>query len=111
MTHVKIPAARNGTGPLRAVLYARVSSEEQARRESIQTQIDFAKQQCDHEGIPLIRIYEDEGISGTVPFEDRPDGKCLLTDARKGDFDVVLVYKVDRLGRLNVVSHVALHHL
>jgi site-specific DNA recombinase len=101
---------RTGTG-MRAVLYARVSSEEQARRESIETQIHFARQQCERDGIALGEIYKDEGVSGTVPFENRPGGRRLLADARAGKFDLCLLYRVDRLGRVDVVSHVALHHL
>jgi site-specific DNA recombinase len=101
----------NGHAPLRAVLYARVSTEEQSRRESIETQIHYARQQCEREGIPLGQIYKDEGVSGTVPFESRPGGKQLLADARAGKFETVLLYKVDRLGRSDVVSHIARHHL
>jgi site-specific DNA recombinase len=93
------------------VLYARVSSEEQKQKETIETQIHVAKQQCEREGIVLGEIYRDEGVSGTVPFDERPDGKRLLTDARAGKFTTVLLYRVDRLGRLDVVSHVARHHL
>jgi len=101
----------NGHAAVRAVLYARVSSEEQTRRESIETQVHYAKQQCEREGIPIVQVYRDEGISGTVPFENRPDGRWLLADARKGEFETVLLYKVDRLGRSDMVSHVARHHL
>jgi site-specific DNA recombinase len=101
----------NGHAPLRAVLYARVSTEEQRERQSIETQIDFARSWCQRENISLIDIYRDEGISGTIPFEERPGGKRLLADARQKKFTAVLVYKVDRLGRADVVSHVALHHL
>ena len=103
--------SNNGHAPLRAALYARVSTEEQRERQSIETQIDFARSWCKRENIPLGDIYRDEGISGTVPFEDRPGGKRLLENARQKKFNVVLVYKVDRLGRADVVSHVALHHL
>src|SRR5262249_29876987 len=101
----------NSPAPIRAVLYARVSTEEQRERQSIETQVAFARSWCTRENIPLIDIYRDEGISGTVPFEDRPGGKRLLADARQKKFTAVLVYKVDRLGRADVVSHVALHHL
>src|SRR5262245_51457999 len=103
--------SRNGHAPMRAVLYARVSSEEQARRESIETQVHYAKQQCEREGSLLVQVYKDEGISGTIPFENRPDGKLLLADARAGKFETVLLYKVDRLGRSDMVSHVARYHL
>lgn len=101
----------NGRAPIKAVLYARVYSDEQARKETIETQVHYAKQQCEKEKIPLLKIYKDEGVSGTVPFEQRAGAKRLLADARQEEFDLVLVYKVDRLGRLNVISHVALHHL
>jgi site-specific DNA recombinase len=101
----------NGHAPMRTALYARVSTEEQRERQSIETQIDFARSWCKRENISLIDIYRDEGISGTIPFEDRPGGKHRLADARQKKFNIVLVYKVDRLGRADVVSHVALHHL
>jgi predicted site-specific integrase-resolvase len=38
------PPGSNGHAPLRAALYARVSSEEQRERQTIQTQIEFAQQ-------------------------------------------------------------------
>jgi site-specific DNA recombinase len=104
-------AHSNGPAPLRAVLYARVSTEEQSRRESIETQIHYAQQQCEREQIPLVQIYKDEGVSGTIPFDRRPGGSKLLSDARAGTFSLVLLYKVDRLGRSDIVSHVARHHL
>src|SRR2546426_4995078 len=76
----------NGHAPIRAALYARVSTEEQRERQSIETQIDFARSWCKRENIPLVDIYRDEGISGTVPFEDRPGGKRLLAEARQKKF-------------------------
>jgi hypothetical protein len=110
-SHAKASSDNNGHAPVRAVLYARVSTEEQREKQSIETQIDFARPWCERENISLVGIYRDEGISGTIPFEDRPDGKRLLEDARQKKFNVVLVFKVDRLGRADVVSHIALHHL
>jgi site-specific DNA recombinase len=93
------------------VLYARVSSEEQAKKETIETQLFAAKQQCAREGITLREVYRDEGVSGTVPFDKRPGGQRLLADARAGKFATVLLYRVDRLGRADVVSHVAKAYL
>lgn len=79
--------------------YARVSTEEQAERGSIQSQIDFATKYCEMYGLNLYKIYKDEGISGTIPFEERPSSAELLTDAKDGKFDTLLVFKLDRLGR------------
>jgi len=96
---------------MRAVLYARVSTDEQRQRQTIQTQIEHAYPWCEREGIKLVGIYRDEGVSGTIPFEKREGGAELLEGARAKEFEFVLVYKVDRLGRVDLVSHVAMHHL
>jgi DNA invertase Pin-like site-specific DNA recombinase len=61
----------NGHAPVRAALYARVSSEEQKERQTIQTQVGVAEQYSQREGIPLVATYQDDGVSGTIPFEDR----------------------------------------
>ena len=47
----------------------------------------------------VFRVYADDGISGTVPLEHRPEGSQLLKDARLGKFDQLLIYRLDRLGR------------
>lgn len=109
--HAEVLPGTNSHAPVKAALYARVSSEEQREKQTIQTQIEFARQQCEREGIPLVGIYKDEGVSGTIPFEEREGGKRLLQDARAKKFTVVFVYKVDRLGRADLVTHIARHHL
>jgi site-specific DNA recombinase len=38
-----------------------------------------------------------------VPLHERPAGCELLEDAKAGKFDVVLVYKLDRVGRTLLV--------
>ncbi|MBK8936879.1 MAG: recombinase family protein [Polyangiaceae bacterium] len=45
----------------------------------------------------LVDSYVDHGISGTK--DRRPELDRLLRDARKGRFDVVLVWRTDRLAR------------
>ena len=59
--------------------------------------------QCSHEGtarnLAVFRIYSDDGVSGTVPLERRPEGSQILKDAQQGKFNELLVYKLDRLGR------------
>lgn len=80
-------------------LYMRVSSEEQRERQSIETQRDFAAKYCDLHGLQVFDRYEDDGLSGVVPVEQRPGTIRLFEDARRGKFDQVLVYKLDRLGR------------
>ena len=45
------------------------------------------------------KVYEDAGVSGRVPFEDRPAGKKLLEDVRKGKIERIIVLRLDRCGR------------
>ena len=54
-------------------IYARVSSEDQQERGTIENQIEFATKYCDLHQLHIVRIYKDDGISGTLPFESRPE--------------------------------------
>jgi site-specific DNA recombinase len=80
-------------------VYARVSTDEQRERNSIDTQYDFARRFCEFHTLSVFRIYADDGVKGVVPLERRPEGGQILADAKLGKFDQLLVYKLDRLGR------------
>ena len=89
-----VPAVR------RVATYERVSSEDQRERETIKTQTDeIARHLASQPGLDLVERYVDDGVSGTIPLAERPDGRRLLTDATAGLFEEIWVYKVDRLGR------------
>ena len=89
----------HGSKPEWVALYLRVSSEEQRDRETIELQRDFLEQYHTLMEMEVTDVYEDDGISGTIPVHERPEGRRLLEDAREGKFGTVLVYKLDRLGR------------
>src|SRR5260370_18890256 len=78
-------------------VYARVSTEEQRERQSIETQYDFGQRFCQMYALPVFRIYADDGVSGTIPLDRRPEGSQILRDARLGRFDQLLLYRLDRL--------------
>lgn len=84
---------------MKAVLYARVSSQMQSDAGTISSQIDYAQQYCRLQKIAILATYLDEGISGTVRVCERPGGARLLADAKAGKFDTVLVFRIDRLAR------------
>lgn len=97
---MRTPAtAQPGDAAQAVALYARVSTEDQAERNTIKAQLDFLRGYVDLHGLPVGGEYVDDGISGTVPLVDRPDGRRLLTDAEAGRFGTVLFYKLSRLGR------------
>jgi site-specific DNA recombinase len=80
-------------------LYCRVSTEDQAERQTVRSQLDFLHKLADLHGWPVAGEYVDDGESGTVPLAQRPAGARLLTDAAAGHFGTVLFYRLDRLGR------------
>ncbi len=87
-----------------AAIYARVSSEEQRENQTIKTQIEAAKrwvefQKLVEHPIDIADLYLDDGVSGTIALAERPAGQRLLDDTAHGKFALVLVYKIDRLGR------------
>jgi DNA invertase Pin-like site-specific DNA recombinase len=45
------------------------------------------------------KVYKDEGVSGRLPFEERPSGKRLLKDIEAGRISRVVTLRIDRLGR------------
>ena len=96
---------------VRPALYCRVSTQEQAQAQSIETQVEFGQRWFDLYGIIPVRIYRDEGVSGTVPLESRPAGAQLLADLAAGRVNAVHVYRVDRLARDIRLMLAAVHRL
>jgi site-specific DNA recombinase len=96
---------------MRAAIYLRVSTEEQRERQSIETQRGFAERYVVAEKLIHAGVYADDGVSGTIPLDQRPWGARLLADARARKFDLVLVYKLDRLGRESLLTLKAVKEL
>jgi site-specific DNA recombinase len=88
-------------------LYARVSSDEQREAETIKTQVETITQYAKASGIVLGQHYLDDGISGIVPFHERPAGARLLEDARAGKCGGLICLNHKRLGREAFVIHLA----
>lgn len=76
----------------RAVLYMRVSTVDQHP----ESQLHDLRQMAAQRGLEIVREYTDK-ISGTKA--KRPGLDELLHDARRGRFDVLLVWAFDRIGR------------
>src|SRR5919107_1088048 len=90
--------------PERVALCLRVSSEEQRDRETIEIQRKFLQEYCRLYGLEVVQTYADDGVSGTIPLNERPEGRRLLEDAKEGKFSTLLVYRLDRLGRSLLVT-------
>lgn len=92
-------------------VYCRVSSEDQAERGTIEIQKDFAAKYVSLYNLDVFDYYCDDGVTGTMPLEMRPEGKRLLEDAAKKRFNTVIFHKLDRLGRKVRVILNAVHDL
>lgn len=82
---------------MRVALYPRVSGHEQEDNYSIPEQIDRMKKYCESKDWMVYKIYTDSVQSGADM--DRPGLQSLIKDCEDGKFDMVLVYKLDRLSR------------
>src|SRR5438552_1640269 len=82
---------------MRAVLYGRVSTEEQAEKYGLSSQLRELRAVAKREGYTIVAEYVDDGVSGATL--DRPQLARLREAARARAFDVVLVHAVDRLSR------------
>lgn len=78
------------------VIYARYSSHAQ-RDCSIEQQVEAAQAHADSCGIQIIRVYADRAVSGKT--DRRPEFQKLLRDAQSGEFDYVIAWKSNRIGR------------
>src|SRR4051794_13143381 len=84
----------------RAVLYGRVSSEEQVQGYSLDAQDRAGTSYADAHGWDLIGTYRDEGKSAwNDDIAKRPDFARMISDAEAGLFDIVIVHKLDRFAR------------
>jgi site-specific DNA recombinase len=82
---------------MRVALYPRVSGHEQEDNYSIPEQIERMKKYCDAKDWMVYKIYTDSVQTGADM--DRPGLQSMIKDCQDGKFDMVLVYKLDRLSR------------
>jgi site-specific DNA recombinase len=97
---------------IRAVIYARVSTKEQAEDKiSIPAQITDCRKTIIERGWELVKEpYIDEGISGHL-LEERKGLQDLLGDARQHMFDLVVVKDFDRFARNRVAATIVREEL
>src|SRR5260370_21881074 len=78
---------------MRIAIYARVSTKDQ----SCELQVRDLRSYCSARGFDLVREYVDVGQSGAK--DSRPELNKLMDDARKREFDAIVVWRFDRFTR------------
>lgn len=87
---------------MRVALFARVSSEEQAKadRVSLPAQLRVMRERCAAEGWEVVREFEAHGESAyTDDLAKRPTLRAAVEAAERGEFDVLMVHESSRFAR------------
>ena len=93
----------HGALPSTAVVYLRVSTEEQSSSGlGLKSQREMCKNYARSQGLRIKKYYTDAGISGTKGVDQRPQLSLMLQDLKPNT--VVLVAKRDRISRDTFLS-------
>lgn len=80
--------------------YIRVSTETQADKGyGLETQQEAIINHCKSNNLNLVRVFSDEGLSGTLLPNQRPSLQELIHTCKENNIDSVVVYKLDRIAR------------
>lgn len=77
--------------------YCRVSTEQQLDGQSLGMQERTIQGYCIMYNLQLTRNFIEEGVSASIPFAERPQGKNILDSLEPGD--VIITPKLDRMFR------------
>jgi DNA invertase Pin-like site-specific DNA recombinase len=80
----------------RAALYVRVST---LNGQTTENQEHALREVAGHMGCKIVQVYRDRGISGAKGRDGRPAFDALCKAAARREFDIVMAWSVDRLGR------------
>lgn len=82
----------------RAAIYLRISQDRSGKGDAIERQREDCRTICDYHKWEIVDEYVDHAISA-YSGATRPAYDQLFEDYRRGRFDVVVVWKLDRLSR------------
>ena len=81
--------------------YCRVSTDKDEQLDSLEHQKEFFTEFAQKNGHKLVRLYADEGITGTS-LRKRGEFQRLMRDAKEGHFQMVVVKDISRFARNTV---------
>lgn len=77
--------------------YIRVSSRDQVEGQSPEVQEQIIRGAAQMQGVGDVEIFRDDGVSGSVPLDERPQGAVLLARLQPGD--TLVASKLERAFR------------
>ncbi len=117
---------------MKSRIYVRVSTDEQAKGMSVDAQVSRIKQWAETKGRTVDKIYKDEGHTASIKEDDikfvltqdsltasfqlhkRPALQQMFSDAKKKEFDELIIFKWDRFSRntaFQFLAYIALKKL
>ena len=93
-------------GIARGAIYCRVSTDADDQLNSLENQKAFWEDWCQNNNVTLIKLYSDEGITGTNT-KKRDDFNNMIKDSKSNEFDLILTKEVSRFARntVDTLSH------
>jgi DNA invertase Pin-like site-specific DNA recombinase len=83
----------------KAYAYLRVSGKGQIEGDGFTRQLEAIKKYAAVHGIKIVRVYREEGVSGTTDWENRPAFSEMMADMLANGTRTVLVERLDRCAR------------
>jgi len=81
---------------MKAIGYARVSSQEQVNGTSLDSQGEQIRAYATMKDLKLVDVLVDAGVSGGTPLAQRPAGHNLVSALESGKAEAVIICKLDR---------------
>lgn len=89
----------NHNNSLGGAIYLRRAAKTQTDDFELDALGNQLREYAARDGIEIVKVYEDNGVSGLSKPNIRPGLSALLRDAREGKFNVLYVSGLDRFGR------------
>lgn len=88
---------------MNAVIYASYSCDNQ-REESIEGQLRECRAFAERNNYTLIDTYIDRAMSAKT--DNRPEFQKMIKDSAKGQFNAIIVWKLDRFAAIVMTAHI-----
>lgn len=92
----------------RAFAYLRVSGKGQIRGDGFTRQLSAIKQYAATNDIKVVRVFQEEGVSGTKETMDRPAWAEMMATLHSNGVRTIIVEKLDRVARDLMVQEAAI---